>query len=317
MQANSQAQQGSTTATATAAAAADATPMRKLLAGLIGRGIQHSMTPAMQEREAREHGIRLHYQLVDLAQEAAADVDLAQVVQVMRAIGFAGFNVTFPYKQAILPLLDELSEEARAMGAVNTVVNVDGRLVGHNTDGSGWAWGFRRALPDADLARVVLLGAGGAGSAVADAVLRLGAGRLTVVDIDQARIDALAAKLDAQHGAGRVEASTDIAAALDGATGLIHATPTGMSSIPGLPLPEHLLRPSLWVSEIVYFPLETALLKAARARGCATSDGGGMAVGQAIGAFRLFTGLEPDAARIDAHFRTMVAARAAAGHAAD
>lgn len=284
---------------------------RKLLIGLIGRGIQHSMTPAMQEQEAREHGIRLYYQLIDLAGPAAGEQDLAQLVQALRTIGFAGFNVTFPCKQAIMPLLDDLSDEARQIGAVNTVVNVDGKLVGHNTDSSGWAWGFRRALPDADLSRVVLLGAGGAGSAVADAALRLGVGHLTVVDIDQGRIDALAARLNEQHGAGRVHASTDVAAALEGATGLIHATPTGMESLPGLPLPEHLLRPALWVSEIVYFPLETALLKAARARGCATADGGGMAVGQAVDAFRLFTGAEPDAARIDAHFRAMIAARQA------
>ncbi|WP_197986443.1 MULTISPECIES: shikimate dehydrogenase [unclassified Massilia] len=283
----------------------------KLLVGLIGRGIQHSMTPAMQEQEAREHGLRLHYQLIDLAQPGAGEQDLAQLVQAVRAIGFSGFNVTFPYKQAIMPLLDGLSDEARQIGAVNTVVNVGGRLTGHNTDSSGWAWGFRRALPEADLSRVVLLGAGGAGSAVADAALRLGVGQLTVVDIDQGRIDALAARLNEQHGAGRVGATTDVAAALEGATGLIHATPTGMDSSPGLPLPEHLLRPALWVSEIVYFPLETALLKAARARGCATADGGGMAVGQAVDAFRLFTGKEPDAARIDAHFRAMIAAKQA------
>ena len=283
----------------------------KLLVGLIGKGIQHSMTPAMQEQEAREHGLRLHYQLIDLAQPGAGEQDLAQLLQAMRAIGFAGFNVTFPYKQVIMPLLDDLSDEARQIGAVNTVVNVDGKLVGHNTDSSGWAWGFRRALPDADLSRVVLLGAGGAGSAVADAVLRLGAGHLTVVDIDAARIEALAERLNAQHGAGRVGATTDVAAALDGATGLIHATPTGMYSVPGLPLPEELLHSALWVSEIVYFPLETALLRAARARGCATADGGGMAVGQAVDAFRLFTGLEPDAARMDAHFRAMIAAKQA------
>jgi shikimate dehydrogenase len=282
---------------------------RKLLVGLVGRGIQHSMTPAMQEKEAREHGVALHYQLIDLAQPGAGEEDLAGLVKALRAIGFAGFNVTFPYKQAILPLLDGLSEEAQAMGAVNTVVNVDGRLIGHNTDGSGWAWGFKRALPNADLSRAVLLGAGGAGSAIADAALRMGVAHLTVVDIDPVRIEALAAKLNEQHGAGRVSASTDIAAALEGASGLIHATPTGMYSVPGMPLPEELLRPSLWVSEVVYFPLDTALLQAARARGCATADGGGMAVGQAVGAFKLFTGLEPDPARIDAHFRAMIAAK--------
>jgi shikimate dehydrogenase len=139
----------------------------------------------------------------------------------------------------------------------------------------------------------------------------MGVKHLTVVDIDAVHSQALADKLNAQHGAGRISASTDIAAALDGASGLIHATPTGTDALPGLPLPEQLLRPSLWVSEVVYFPLETALLKAARARGCPTSDGGGMAVGQAIGSFELFTGLKADADRIDAHFRSMVAAKRA------
>lgn len=284
---------------------------KKLLIGLIGRNIQQSMAPAMQEEEARQHGLRLHYQLIDLENTGAGVDDLPQLLTTMRTIGFAGFNVTFPCKQAILPLLDELSEEARAMGAVNVVVNQDGKLIGHNTDGSGWAWGFKRALPQADLSRVVLLGAGGAGSAVADAALRLGIGHLTVVDIDAARIDALAAKLNAQHGAGRASARTDIAAALDGACGLIHATPTGMDMLPGLPLPEALLHPGLWVSEVVYFPLDTALLRAARARGCRTSDGGGMAVGQAVGSFELFTGLQADVARIDTHFRGMIAAKKA------
>ena len=97
-------------------------------------------------------------------------------------MGFAGLNITYPCKQAVIPLLDELSDEARAMGAVNTVVFRDGRAIGHNTDGSGWAWGFQRALPQADLSRVVLLGAGGAGSAIAHAVLRLGAAQLVIVD---------------------------------------------------------------------------------------------------------------------------------------
>jgi shikimate dehydrogenase len=118
------------------------------------------------------------------------------------------------------------------------------------------------------------------------------------------------------HGAGRVGAASDIASALDGATGLVHCTPTGMDKLPGLPLPEELLRPDLWVSEIVYFPLDTALLQAAHARGCATADGGGMAVGQAVGAFRLFTGLEPDAARMEKHFRRLIDERQSQGASA-
>jgi shikimate dehydrogenase len=284
---------------------------RKVLVGLIGAGIQRSLTPAMHEAEARHHGLRLHYQLIDLERAHAGIEVLPTLLAAARTMGFAGLNVTYPCKQAVIPLLDELSDEARAMGAVNTVVCRDGRLVGHNTDGSGWAWGFQRALPGADLSRVVLLGAGGAGSAIAHAVLRLGARHLCVVDHDARRAADLAAALGTTYGAARVAAAgaADVGAALDRASGLIHATPTGMAKLPGLPLDADLLRPGLWVSEIVYFPLDTALLHEARARGCATADGGWMAVGQAVGAFRLFTGHEPDAARMDAHFRRLLQQR--------
>ncbi len=281
----------------------------KALVGLIGSGIQRSLTPAMHEEEARHHGLRLHYQLIDLDVTGATVDALPTLISAVRTMGFAGLNITYPCKQAVIPLLDDLSEEARAMGAVNTVVNRGGKLIGHNTDGSGWSWGFSRILPNADLARVVLLGAGGAGSAIAHAVLRLGAQQLTVVDSDGPRAAALAQSLNSLYGAGRVGSNTDVVAALAPATGLIHATPTGMDKLPGLPLPEALLRPELWVAEIVYFPLDTALLKAARSRGCATVNGGTMAVGQAIGAFELFTGLKADPARVEAHFKRMLSER--------
>jgi shikimate dehydrogenase len=277
----------------------------KLLVGLIGAGIQRSLTPAMQEEEARHHGLRLHYQLIDLDQTPDSLQQLPALLASARIMGFAGLNITYPCKQAVLPLLDALSPEAEAMGAVNTVVIRDGRMVGHNTDGSGWAWGLQRTLPQADLACVVLLGAGGAGSAIADAVLRLGAGQLRVVDTDLARAAALAGALNTRFGA-RVSAHGDAGEALAGATGLIHATPTGMDKLPGMPIPAGLLRPSLWVSEIVYFPIATALLQAARAAGCATMDGGAMAVGQAVGAFELFTGLKADPERMGRHFRQLV-----------
>ncbi len=280
---------------------------KKLLIGLIGAGIQRSLSPRLHEEEARHHGLRLHYQLIDIDKAGASVGDLPALLNAARVIGFTGLNITYPCKQAVIHLLDDLSEEARAVGAVNTVVVQDGKLIGHNTDGSGWAWGFRRALPQADLTRVVLLGAGGAGAAVADAVLRLGAGHLVVVDRESNRAQALADQMNLLHGAGRAGANADIAQALQRATGLIHATPTGMDKLPGVPLPASLLRRDLWVSEIVYFPLETALLKVAREIGCPVADGGGMAVGQAVGAFRLFTGLEPDVLRMDAHLRALVA----------
>jgi shikimate dehydrogenase len=276
--------------------------MTKLLVGLIGTGIRRSLAPALHEEEARHHGLRLHYQIIDLA--AAPDA-LAQVVAAMRLIGFAGFNVTHPFKQSVIPLLDAVSEEAQAIGAVNTVVNAHGRLTGHNTDASGWSWGFRRALPGADLSTVVLLGAGGAGAACADAVLRLGAERLLIHDTDSRRAASLAQRLDARFGAGRARAVADIAEAMKDASGLIQATPVGMVGHPGVPLPASLLRPGIWVSEVVYVPLQTELLAAARRAGCATMDGGHMNVGQALDAFRLFTGREPDAARMEAHFRRL------------
>jgi len=280
---------------------------RKLLIGLIGAGIQHSLSPALHEQEAREQGLRLHYQLIDVERSADGAGALPRLIDAARTMGFAGLNITYPCKQAVIPLLDALSDEAAAMGAVNTVVFDAGRATGHNTDGSGWAWGFRRTLPAADLSRVVLLGAGGAGSAIAHAVLRLGAGRLSLVDADAARSSALADELNKRCGGSRARGGLDADAALADATGLIHATPTGMAKMPGLPLPERLLRSSLWVSEIVYFPLETALLAAARRAGCAVCDGGTMAVGQAVGAFRLFTGLEPDAERMRRHFLDLIA----------
>ena len=274
--------------------------MSKLLVGLIGAGIQRSLSPALQEEEARQHGLRLHYQLIDLA-GTGVEV-LPELIRAVRIIKFAGLNITFPCKQAVIPLLDELSDEAREIGAVNTVVRQGERLVGYNTDASGWAWGFQRALPKADLSRVVLLGAGGAGAAVGHAALGLGVSELLIFDVDPSRAAALASRLGKKASPAK-----DLESAIASSAGLIHCTPIGMAGHAGLPLDAAWLRASMWVSEIVYVPLETELLKAARRLGCATADGGHMNVGQAIRGFKLFTGRDADAARMDAHFRRLVA----------
>jgi shikimate dehydrogenase len=290
------------------AAAARAAGAQVLL-GLIGSGIQRSLTPAMQEAEGQAQGLRVSYLLIDLDETNEGPEALPGLLAAARGAGFAGLNITYPCKQAVIPLLDDLSDEARAMGAVNTVVFQDDRSVGHNTDGLGWRWGFERALPHADLTRVALLGGGGAGSAIAHALLRMGCRHLIVVDQEAARARELAGRLVEVYPHCTVEGTDDAVAALRGACGVVHATPTGMDKLPGTPVDVELLRAGLWLSEIVYFPLETALLKAARARGLATVDGGTMAVGQALGAFELFTGRQADAARMDAHFRRLVAAR--------
>jgi shikimate dehydrogenase len=281
-----------------------------LLAGLVGTGIGASLTPALHEREGAEQGLRHIYRLLDMERLGLGVEALPELLAAAERTGFAGVNVTHPCKQAVIPLLHELSDGARALGAVNTVVLRDGKRIGHNTDLSGFAEGFKRGLPDAKRERVVQMGAGGAGSAVAHALLGLGVGTLSVFDTDPARAETVAASLRAQFGEGRALAGTDLPGAMAEADGVVNCTPVGMAKYPGLPLPAELLRPSHWVAEIVYFPLETELLRKARALGCATLDGGGMAVFQAVGAFRLFTGLEPDAERMLRHFSEMVAARA-------
>jgi len=279
---------------------------RRLLLGLIGAGIQSSLTPALHEREAAEHGVVCLYQTIDLERWALSADALPDLLTAAERMGFSGLNITHPCKQSVLPLLTDLSSDARALGAVNTVVLREGRRWGHNTDWPAFSASFRRGLPGAAIGRIVQLGAGGAGAATAYAMLKMGAGHIAIFDLDPARAAALAARCNSLFGEHRVSTSTDLAACLVAADGLIHATPTGMHGHPGSAVPPELLRAGLWVADVVYFPLETELLRAARAAGCPTLDGSGMAVHQAVEAFRLFSGLEPDAERMRRHFVAMV-----------
>jgi shikimate dehydrogenase len=280
---------------------------RAFLVGLIGAGIQASLTPALHEREGAAQGLRYMYQLIDLTALGLGIEALAELVTAAQQTGFAGLNITYPCKQSVIPLLDDLSEDARALGAVNTVVLKDGKRVGHNTDWFGFAENFRRGLPDAPRDHVVQLGAGGAGSAVAHAALTCGVKKLTIVDTIAERAKAVAEGRAARFGPDRISVASpaDIATALATANGLINTTPIGMEKYPGLPLSAALLRPDLWVAEIIYFPIETELLRVARALGCRTLDGGGMTVFQAAEAFRLFTGIDPDAQRMLQHFAAL------------
>ena len=276
-----------------------------VLLGLIGQDIQGSRTPEMQMREAEAQDLRCVYRLMDLTALGLGVEALPKLLAGCERAGFDGLNITHPCKQAVIPHLHDLSDDARALGAVNTVLFRDGRRIGHNTDWSGFAEPFRAKMQGASLRSVVQLGAGGAGAAVAHAALTLGAERLTIFDIDPARAEAVAANLGRHFGPGRALAGTDRAAAMAQATGLINATPIGMDAHPGLPIDAGLLRPDLWVAEVIYFPLETELLRRARALGCRTIDGGGMAVFQAVAAFRLFTGREPDSDRMVAEFQAI------------
>jgi shikimate dehydrogenase len=277
-----------------------------ILTGLIGAEIQGSRSPAMHMREADAQELRLVYRLFDLQAAERSHEDLPRILDAAQATGFAGVNVTHPFKQRVIPLLDELSAEARQIGAVNTVLFQNGRRVGHNTDWSGFAESFTRTLGEARTDKVVQIGAGGAGAATAVAMLHLGCRDLTIHDSSAERASDLVARLAGDFPDARLTALSDAPIeALEEADGLVNATPIGMDGHPGMPVSENWLRGDMWVADVVYFPLETQLLRAAKARGCATLNGGGMAVFQAARAFDLFTGRSADRARMVKDFGTI------------
>jgi shikimate dehydrogenase len=270
--------------------------------GLIGRGIQESKSPAMHRAEAAAQGFDLTYELLDLDQRGLENAGLVQLLEEAEARGFAGLNITYPCKQAVIPLLDKLSEEAQTIGAVNTVQFLEGRRIGYNTDAWGFEESFRRSMPGAALDSVVQVGGGGAGAATAFALLRLGVRRLTLIDVVAEQARSLSATLEQHFAACEVRAGGDLEQALRDADGVVNATPVGMAKHPGSVVPESLLRATLWVADIVYFPLQTQLLREARAAGCRTLDGSGMAIFQAARAFEIFTGRVSDSERMRRQF---------------
>jgi len=278
---------------------------RQLRVGLIGAGIDRSLTPAMHMREGEYCGLSYQYDLIDLEVRGLSVSDLSALIDQAEAAGYSGLNITHPCKQAAVALVDELSPDAQALRSINTIVFDGGRRIGHNTDWWGFAESFRRGLDDVSLDRVVQLGAGGAGVAVAHAVAQMGARSIEIFDLDQSRAQALADQLKPAHAACSFSVGHDLAEALKMADGLVHATPTGMAAHPGLPLDAHLVSDRLWVAEIVYFPIETELVKLARQKGSRVLDGGGMAVFQAVKAFELFTGVRPNGERMLQHFDSL------------
>ena len=283
---------------------AQSSTREKFLTGLIGAPIAQSAAPAMHERAAEALGVRCHYQLIEVA---GADVaGLRALLDGVRRLGFAGVNVTFPYKEAVIPLLDEMSARARDIGAVNTVVVHDGRLIGHNTDTTG----FERAIVEvgvvADRGAVALIGAGGVGKAIGFALANIGVAELSIFDADRVKAEQLAMQLR-----GRMEArvADDVTNALEGAAGVVNGTPVGMLPDCGMAVPEALLHRDLWVADAVYTPLWTPLLTAARARGAKVMTGRELAIYQAADAFELFTGLKPSVAVIGNAFDAVMASR--------
>ncbi|RWC98308.1 MAG: shikimate dehydrogenase [Mesorhizobium sp.] len=275
---------------------------KKFLVGLIGADIQMSKSPALHETEGRRQGLDYRYELLDFAERGLPASALPDLLDEAEQRGFAGSNITHPCKQTVIAHLSRLSEDAEMLGAVNTVVFRNGERIGHNTDWYGFYENFQRGLPDVAKSHAVLLGAGGAGVAVAHAAIKLGIERLSIFDQDSKRAETLAQQLNDRFSRECARATTDVGTALRSADGLIHATPTGMKSHPGLPIDAEWLLPRHWVADIVYMPLVTELLALAEGKGCRTLRGGGMTVYQAAAAFELFTGIAPDAERMSLHF---------------
>jgi shikimate dehydrogenase len=275
----------------------------RFLTGLIGYPIAHSAAPAMHEQAAAALGVRAHYQLIEV--KGAGRDDLRAMLDGMRRLGFAGVNVTFPYKEAVVDLLDELAPDARAIGAVNSIVVSGARLAGHNTDATGFARAIEPLLASAPRGPIALIGAGGVGKAIAFALAGLGVAGLRIFDADAAKATQLATQLQDRH-AIRV-ASVEIA--VEGAVGLVNATPVGMLPSRETPVPDGLLHRSMWVADAVYTPLWTPLLTAAKASGANVLTGRDLAINASADAFALFTGMTPPHEAMANAFDAVMAAR--------
>lgn len=283
---------------------------RQALIGLIGANIMKSLAPALHIDAFSAAGITGHYHLMDVDQLPGRTLN--GLLEAVKTAGFLGVNITFPFKQEIIPLLDVLSPEAWQTGAVNTVViSPTGHTTGYNTDRSGFRLNFEEGLGrvSAEGKTAVLVGAGGAGSAVAFALMDLGLRELIVHDKDEARASALAADVVTHHGAGRCRVSERLVDEIAAADGVANATPIGMTGFPGNPVPVEALRSDHWVADVIYTPIETELIRAAAAKGARVLTGGGMCVHQGVDAFRLFTGITPDVARMRRTFAAALAAR--------
>ena len=279
-----------------------------ILLGLIGEDISLSRTPAMHEAEGLAQGMSTVYRRIDTLTERARGRSLSELLDAARSTGFYGLNITHPYKQAVLPLLDEVSEQAAQLGAVNTVVIAEsGHTTGHNTDVTGFARGLEEGLPDATMTTVVQVGAGGVGNAVAYSLVTHGVEQLQVADLDPARAQALADAINSAIGREAVHGvdARGVEEVIAAADGVVNATPMGMLAHPGTAFDTSCLTPRHWVGDVVYMPIETQLLKEARDLGCRTLDGTRMAIHQAVDAFRLFTGLKPDVERMRQTFLSL------------
>lgn len=258
---------------------------------VIGHPIQHSLSPVMHNAALRALSIDAVYTAYDVSPERLADA-----VQAMRTLEFRGFNVTIPHKEAMLGLVDECTERAVRIGAVNTVYQQDGRWIGDNTDGVGYMTSLRAELQfDPIHKRAAILGAGGAARSIADALLAQGLDELYLLNHHREKAEDLARHLEQHHRQGLIRAGGIEDWPRQGVDLLVNTTPVGMAGHleQQLPLPAELLGQQMIVSDVVYRPLFTPLLAAAKVAGAMTHSGLGMLVEQGALAFALWFGVPP------------------------
>ncbi|WP_413204529.1 shikimate dehydrogenase [Rhodospirillum sp. A1_3_36] len=258
------------------------------VAAIIGWPVSHSLSPVVHGTWLARHGIDGAYVPLSVQPERAE-----QAFRALPALGFAGANVTVPHKVTAMGCMDAVTERARRIGAINTIIcEPDGSMVGDNTDGYGFLQNVLQAHPDWDPAAraAVVLGAGGGARAICATLLDVGCPRLTLVNRNRGRADALAEDLG---GPITVTDWTGLPHALEGAGILVNTTSLGMQGQPPLEIDLGALSASTLVNDIVYAPLETDLLRRARDRECRVVDGLGMLLHQARPAFEAWFGINP------------------------
>jgi shikimate dehydrogenase len=270
------------------------------LAGVIGSPIAHSKSPKLHGHWLRRYGLAGHYVPMDIAQ-----IDLAEALRTLPKLGFVGVNVTIPHKETILGLADIVTDRAALIGAANTLIfRKDGKIHADNTDGIGFLANLRQEAPfwQPGAGPAVVLGAGGAARAVVAALLEAGVPEIVLTNRTRTRAESLKSDFG---GRVCVVEWVQIGQHLERAATVVNTTALGMTGKPDLKIPFDALNPAALVTDIVYTPLDTPLLQAARARGCATVDGLGMLLHQAVPGFERWFGKRPE---VDDQARTAVLA---------
>jgi shikimate dehydrogenase len=264
--------------------------------GVIGHPIGHSMSPMMHNDAFKQLGLDYYYHAFDVE-----PTKLSETVDAMKLLGIAGFNVTIPHKVTIIEYLDEIDDEAKEIGAVNTVKNDNGRLTGYNTDGRGFFLSLKRLIGEDQLNNnMLIIGAGGAARGILAALARSGFGKVDVANRTVAKAEYLLDQVRNNNSNGKPLSLGQAEAELKKYDVVINTTSVGMSpNVNDIPLSLDNMKPGTVLSDIIYNPLETNWLKIGRQKHAIVQNGVGMFAGQGAIAFEIWTGMKPDIKRME------------------